>query len=569
MKPKNTLKFIVILVAVGFFGSILLSGSGSKNQASLSAPTPQLAAVAVNSGNNVAIGQTFINPVAVEGSDFQVHFKAPAGADWLDYSVCPVNSTGVASKTNCRIYMKQSEVFAIPVLDVYESGVYSVTASACVQGYCSTASKPIYIKVRERVTEKFKTTEEVPPYTFWIIDTMGIVHKWDRNGSAWTPIRPPVAEVVPLDVPIIPPEAPATGFVGELVGDVRNFFLRAQDFVAGVIDNIVQWFAGAKIGPPVQGIFNLTVVVNPSDTLGVVTDSNNLGINCGANNSGTCTASVTSGALVNLASNIKGTWSVAPSGPTLIGCASAGGNANCGFNMPGNALTVTATFPSPGDISITECNDDFDSGVLAIDITSPPKPPPIPTVTNSVTFAGKVTINPVVTLFSGVSYSAVLGYDSVPAPQSSGFPNSIVDTEPAQASDLSLSGTATLTNGYYWSGLRVTKHAGSTTTDCSVAMADGFLFIVGEPPTTAFITVQKVTIPSSHSQDFIFNLSGPLQQTTLGQFTLDTDGNSLPPSQQPTFSPLIPGTYTLTENPVPGWTTTVSCTGTGIVSTST
>ena len=53
MKPKNTLKFIVILVAVGFFGSILLSGSGSKNQAQLSSPIPLLAAAVVAIGDNV------------------------------------------------------------------------------------------------------------------------------------------------------------------------------------------------------------------------------------------------------------------------------------------------------------------------------------------------------------------------------------------------------------------------------------------------------------------------------------------------------------------------------------
>ena len=71
------------------------------------------------------------------------------------------------------------------------------------------------------------------------------------------------------------------------------------------------------------------------------------------------------------------------------------------------------------------------------------------------------------------------------------------------------------------------------------------------------ITITKVTVPSSHPQDFAFTTTG----SGLSSFTLDTDAGDVTYSNTKTFTGLSPNTYTVTEGAVSGWDLTdVTCT---------
>ena len=73
------------------------------------------------------------------------------------------------------------------------------------------------------------------------------------------------------------------------------------------------------------------------------------------------------------------------------------------------------------------------------------------------------------------------------------------------------------------------------------------------------ITINKVTVPASHEQDFAFTTTG----TGLSGFTLDTDGADNTHSNTTTVSGLSPGEYTVTESAVTGWDLTDLVCGTG------
>ncbi len=78
---------------------------------------------------------------------------------------------------------------------------------------------------------------------------------------------------------------------------------------------------------------------------------------------------------------------------------------------------------------------------------------------------------------------------------------------------------------------------------------------VTEAPTTGSITVTVQAVPRAR-QDFSFTTTGD----GWSPFALDDDTNPTLPDTT-TFSGLAPGVYTITEDPMPGWTLGLGCTG--------
>ena len=153
-----------------------------------------------------------------------------------------------------------------------------------------------------------------------------------------------------------------------------------------------------------------------------------------------------------------------------------------------------------------------------------------------------------------------------------GLSNFTLDTD---AGDGTYSNTTTFNNLTPGSGYVVTESAVSGWDLTNIACSAGgvadlanskatITLAAGANVTCTFtntkegsITIEKVTVPSSHAQDFAFTTTG----TGLSSFTLDTDaGNADFPSSK-TFTGLSPDTYTVTETGVTGWDLTdVTCT---------
>jgi hypothetical protein len=73
-----------------------------------------------------------------------------------------------------------------------------------------------------------------------------------------------------------------------------------------------------------------------------------------------------------------------------------------------------------------------------------------------------------------------------------------------------------------------------------------------QPPATGSVTIIKKAMPQRY-QDFRFTISGDFGSTAVRSFLLDDDNVSARPNFK-VFSGLAPGTYSVTEVGVDGWT---------------
>ena len=120
--------------------------------------------------------------------------------------------------------------------------------------------------------------------------------------------------------------------------------------------------------------------------------------------------------------------------------------------------------------------------------------------------------------------------------------------------------TETPVSGFQLTKLTCVDPDGGTTTHLangSVSIdldADETVTCTFENTQLGNIVIVKDTVPD-HPQDFAFTTTGGL--TPVG-FSLDDDGDPTLPNTQ-TYANVLPGTYTVTETPVAGFTATVDC----------
>src|SRR3972149_6231377 len=143
MQPKNTLKFIVTLVVVGFFGSLVLSGPSTSNLAQLPAPQALLGAASLavnqnagNLGNQVnVVGRSALNPVQFStAADVIVNYNVPTAADGIIVTVSGVTD-GVVDRSPLFSFYNSDGNVEIPINNrslMTVSHVFAITTASCL-----------------------------------------------------------------------------------------------------------------------------------------------------------------------------------------------------------------------------------------------------------------------------------------------------------------------------------------------------------------------------------------------------------------------------------------------------